>query len=102
MRKTINFILAFAGMFTKTYLLLIIYNLFIVTNFNLPSLTYWSMFFITGFIGIVLERNAVDKVVKSTRLEKHPDYVEETTAALVSQLIVFWITIGILLMWFSR
>ena len=102
MRKTINFILAFAGMFTKTYLLLIIYNLFIVTNFNLPSLTYWSVFFITGFIGIVLERNAVGKVVKLTRLEKHPDYVEEKTAALVSQLIVFWITIGILLMWFSK
>ena len=89
-------------MFTKTYLLLLIYNLFIVTNFNLPSLTYWSMFFITGFIGIVLERNAVGKVVKSTRLEKYPDYVEEKTAALASRLIVFSVTIGILLMWFSK
>lgn len=100
MRKTINSVLILAGMFTKNYVLLLIYNLFITTNFNLPTLTYWSMFFIAFFTGLISSKDVYKRLFEESEREKDLNYLEHKTLILVSQLLVFWGTIGILLLTF--
>lgn len=97
MHKFLNFLLNLGNSFTGAYLLLIIYNRFIADYFQLEKITYWYVFFISMFVGLIINNESTYKALKYLQLEKDVEDLDNTKTSLeIAKFLVFIITILII------
>lgn len=97
MHKFLNFLLNLGNSFTKSYLLLIIYNRFIADYLQLEKITYWYVFFITMFVSVIINSESTYKALQYLQLEKDVEDLQNTKTSLeIAKFLVFIITILII------
>ena len=79
-------------------MILIIYNKYLLNTFNLPILTYETVFFLTMFLSLLFDSTTktINNVIKSVNKKENKEYSKDYLIASFSLLFTHWLFILLL------